>query len=260
MRSGINEINKVLKQDHKILSVFTTAGFPNFDDTVRVCLALAATKVGFIELGIPFSDPIADGETIQRTSDVALKNGMTLEKIFPQVVDIRKESNIPILLMGYFNPIFQYGVDRFVESCVKSGVDGVIVPDLPRDEYLKTWQAKLSNSNLSFVFLVTPQTSEERIREIDELSTSFIYAVSSAGVTGGAANKSKQEDFYKYLDSLKLRHPVMIGFGIRDKETFDLATKYQKGAIIGSEFLRKIEGASDIADEIGRFVSCVFPD
>ncbi len=255
MRDGIVELKKVLAKENPTLSIFTTAGFPKLKDTVEICIALEDAGADLIEIGIPFSDPIADGEMIQRSSDVALSQGMNLEKIFEQVREIRQTAQIPILLMGYFNPILQYGVDRFLDKCKDVGVDGLIIPDLPREEFLKNWQQKLKTLSLSLVFLITPQTSESRIREMDELSSSFIYAVSSHGVTGGSLNHASQETYYKDLRDLKLKHPILIGFGIREKESFDLAAKYVKGAIIGSEFLRQIEKAQDVRAAVSRFIS-----
>ncbi len=245
MKQGIVNLKQVLSGEAPVISIFTTAGFPKLNDTVDICIALDKAKAGLIEIGIPFSDPIADGETIQRSSDIALANGMTLEKIFEQVVEIRKSAAIPLVLMGYYNPILQYGVEKFLSRCSETGVNGLIIPDLPREEYLRNWQTRLNELSISQIFLITGQTEEARIREIDEMSTSFIYAVSSTGVTGGSLDSVKQEEYYRYLQSLNLKNPVLIGFGIRDRESFELASRYVKGVIIGSEFIRRLEKGGD---------------
>lgn len=255
MQFGIENLKNVLNQDKRILSVFVTAGFPKKDDTVNICLELEKNGADLIEIGVPFSDPIADGETIQQSSDVALKQGITLKDIFLQVTEIRKKAKLPILLMGYYNPILQFGIDEFLDACRTSGVDGLIIPDLPIEEYSSKWEVKLKSYGISLVFLITPSTKEERIKEIDSQSTSFIYAVSSFGVTGGNVDSNQQEKYYSYLKSLNLKNPVLIGFGIRDAASFKLATNYLKGAIIGSEFIRKIKDADNLSNTVRDFVS-----
>lgn len=254
MRNGISEINKVFKSQEKVLSIFTTAGFPTIDSTIEVCCSLSESGVGFIELGIPFSDPIADGETIQKTSMIALSQGVDLFRIFNDVKAIREKSNVPIILMGYYNPVLQFGIEEFIRECVNSGVDGLIIPDLPKVEYESYWKLSLEKAGLSMIFLITPQTAEERIREIDQSSSTFIYAVSSFGVTGGSVNQDQQEAYYRYLKNLNLKCPIMIGFGIRDRESFKLACSYLDGAIIGSEFLRCIENSKDLPKKISEFI------
>lgn len=254
MRNGILEIKKILETQKNILSVFTTAGYPHLDSTVDICCDLAQAGVGFIELGIPFSDPIADGEVIQKTSMQALSNGMTLAHVFKDVQAIRKRSSVPLILMGYYNPIFQYGVSDFIAACRDSGVDGLIVPDLPREEYDAYWKEALDDVGISYISLITPQTSEQRIREIDAHASTFIYAVSSSGVTGGSLKNNTQEQYYQYLKNLQLKTPIMIGFGIRDRESFELACQYVSGAIVGSEFLRHLGNAKDIKSYIADFV------
>ncbi len=251
-----DRINTTLKDNDKILSIFLTAGFPKLNSLMQNCIELQQAGVKMIEIGFPFSDPIADGETIQKSSEVAIKNGMNLGVLFNQLSEYRYKVSIPTLLMGYLNPVVQYGVDRFLDDAKRVGIDGLIIPDLPMYEFKNVWKEKLAERNISFVFLITPQTSEERIREIDEMSTSFIYAVSSQAVTGGensVENKdnTKVTNFYKYLNDLNLKHPIIIGFGISDKSSFQQATEFAKGAIIGSAFIRAI----DKGEKVSSFVS-----
>lgn len=231
------------------LSIFYTAGFPELKSTESLYLSLQESGVDFVEIGFPFSDPIADGSTIQKTSEVAIKNGMSLEVLFSQLTNFKDRINMPIILMGYLNPVVRYGVERFISDCKSVNVSGLILPDLPMYEYETTWKEKLEANNISLIFLITPQTEEDRIRQIDNLTTSFIYAVSSNAVTGDTNSnldlKEKQETFYKKIKSLNLKNPVIVGFGIKDKESFQLANKHLSGAIIGSEFLRRIENLSD---------------
>jgi len=242
-------LERVFKQDKKLLSLFTTAGYPELNSTKEVVTSLDSAGVDFIELGFPFSDPVADGATIQQTSDIAIKNGMNLQVLFSQLAEYRAEVKLPIILMGYLNPIVQFGVENFFEACTKNGVDGLIIPDLPFSEYKRIWKPELEKRGLSFVFLITPQTSDERIRELDKESDSFIYAVSSQAVTGGTVSSNiSPEGYYKRLLDLKLDHPVVVGFGISDKASFDLATKYHKGAIIGSAFLRALGAGGDVGE------------
>jgi tryptophan synthase alpha chain len=231
------------------LSIFYTAGFPELKNTESLYLSLQESEVDFVEIGFPFSDPIADGSTIQKTSEIAIKNGMSLEVLFSQLRNFKDKINMPIILMGYLNPVVRYGVERFISDCKSVNVSGLILPDLPMYEYENTWKEKLEANDISLIFLITPQTEEDRIKEIDNLTTSFIYAVSSNAVTGDISSnldlKEKQETFYKKLKSLNLKNPVIVGFGIKDKESFELASKHLSGAIIGSEFLRRIENVSD---------------
>ena len=246
-------LKKAFDSDKKLLSVFTTAGYPKLDSAQSVLLDLEKAGVDFVELGFPFSDPVADGETIQHTSDVAIKNGMNLKVLFSQLAEFREKVSLPIIIMGYLNPIVQYGVENFFESCSEYGVDGVIIPDLPFGEYKKIWKPELEKRKMSFVFLVTPQTSDERVRELDAESDSFIYAVSSQAVTGGAVStKSSPEEYYERLVNLDLKHPVVVGFGISDKASYDLAVKYHRGAIIGSAFLRALGGGEVVGGFVGK--------
>lgn len=261
--SAETTLTKVLGNKEKaLLSVFFTAGFPAKESTTDIYLELQAAGVDFVEIGFPFSDPIADGSTIQKTSEQAIRNGMNLEVLFEQLKSIKSDIRMPIVLMGYLNPVLKYGVERFISDCGEVGVSGLILPDLPLSEYEKEWKQRLSEKSISLIFLITPQTSEERIKEIDSSSTSFIYAVSSHAVTGGTTTDSRidehsrtlQEAYFKKLSSLGLSHPVIVGFGIHDKESFDFATKHLQGGIIGSEFLRTIGGSDDISKSISDFV------
>ncbi|MEN8123917.1 MAG: tryptophan synthase subunit alpha [Bacteroidota bacterium] len=241
----MNRINKKLQEDNlstgKILSIYFTAGYPKLDDTVSIIENLESAGVDMIEIGLPFSDPLADGPTIQQSSTEALKNGMTSEILFSQLENIRKKVNIPLLIMGYFNPIMQYGVEKFCKKCAEIGIDGLIIPDLPVDVYYEKYQTFFEKYNLVNVFLITPQTSKERIKFIDSISQGFIYMVSSASTTGTQNSFGEsQKNYFKKIAEMNLRSPQIIGFGISNKETFELATQYAKGAIIGSAFVNFI--------------------
>ena len=245
----MNRINQKLQEDKNILSIYFTAGYPNLNDTVNIIQDLEKSGVDLIEIGLPFSDPLADGPTIQASSTQALKNGMTTEVLFNQLKEIRKTVNIPLIIMGYFNPMLQYGVGAFCKKCSEIGIDGLIIPDLPIDVYNEQYKATFDTYGLINVFLITPQTSEERIRFIDAISTGFIYMVSSASVTGSASGfGSEQTKYFKRIADMKLNNPQIVGFGISNKETFGQATEHSKGAIIGSAFIKHLEfdGIADI--------------
>ena len=246
----MNRIKEKLKADHKLLSIYFTAGFPEIDDTEKIIKDLEKSGVDFIEIGLPFSDPLADGPTIQESSTKALKNGMTTKKLFEQLDGIREKVKIPLIIMGYFNPILQYGVEEFCKKCQQCGIDGLIIPDLPVDVYNEKYRAMFEKYGLTNVFLITPQTPDERIQFIDSVSDGFIYMVSSASVTGSTSGfGDKTREYFRRIDELKLKNPQIVGFGIKDKETFDEATEYAKGAIIGSAFIKYVDkkGISDIA-------------
>ncbi|KAB1069071.1 tryptophan synthase subunit alpha [Tamlana haliotis] len=245
----MNRINKKLSEDKKLLSIYFTAGYPNIDDTVSIIQDLEKNGVDMIEIGLPFSDPLADGPTIQASSTQALKNGMTTEVLFDQLKEIRKSVNIPLIIMGYFNPMFQYGVEAFCKKCQEIGIDGLIIPDLPVDVYHEQYQAIFEQYRLRNIFLITPQTSDERIRYIDSISNGFIYMVSSASTTGSQTGfGDEQTNYFKRIADMKLINPQIIGFGISDNETFTQATQYAKGAIIGSAFVKHVtqEGSKSI--------------
>lgn len=254
----MNRINKQLQEnsDEKLLSIYFTAGYPNLNDTVGIIQDLEKSGVGMIEIGLPFSDPLADGPTIQASSTQALKNGMTTKMLFEQLKDIRKTVSIPLVIMGYFNPILQYGVEDFCKKCAEVGVDGLIIPDLPVDVYDEHYKAIFEKHGIINVFLITPQTSEKRVRFIDSISNGFIYMVSSASVTGSSSGFGNQQtDYFKRIADMNLKSPQVIGFGISDHDTFTQATKYAKGAIIGSAFIKhlNVEGTSKINSYIGQF-------
>lgn len=247
----MNRIQEKLQEDKKLLSIYFTAGYPKLDDTVSIIQDLEKNGVDMIEIGLPFSDPLADGPTIQESSTIALNNGMTTEKLFSQLKDIRKSVNIPLIIMGYFNPMLQYGVEEFCAKCEEIGIDGLIIPDLPVDVYSEKYQAIFEKHNLINVFLITPQTSDERIGFIDSVSNGFIYMVSSASVTGSTSGFGEEtKNYFKRISDMNLQNPQIIGFGISDKESFLEATQYASGAIIGSAFIKNLtnNGTNSIAD------------
>lgn len=252
----MNRINQKLQENKKLLSIYFTAGFPNLNDTVTIIEELEKSGVDMIEIGLPFSDPLADGPTIQESSTIAIENGVTTKLLFEQLKDIRKSVQIPLLLMGYFNPMMQFGVEKFCQKCAEIGIDGLIIPDLPLEIYKNEYQSIFEKYNLKNIFLITPQTTNERIREIDELSNSFIYMVSTAAVTGSQSGfGNEQTEYFKKIHDLKLKNPQIVGFGIKDNETFHQATEYQKGAIIGSAFIKFIEKNS--TNKIDAFCSLI---
>ena len=252
----MNKINQKLQENKKLLSIYFTAGYPSLNDTVTIIQNLEKSGVDMIEIGLPFSDPLADGPTIQASSTQALKNGMTTEVLFNQIKDIRKSVSIPLIIMGYFNPMLQYGVESFCKKCQEIGVDGLIIPDLPVDVYNEEYKAIFEKYGLINVFLITPQTSVERISFIDSISNGFIYMVSSASVTGnqtGFGNDQKQ--YFERISNMDLNNQQIIGFGINNNETFNQATQYAKGAIIGSAFIKFISNNS--VDEIDKFIKSI---
>ncbi|NIG57161.1 tryptophan synthase subunit alpha [Chitinophaga sp. Cy-1792] len=242
MQNRIDQLFATKKQN--ILNIYCTAGFPELNDTLTVMKALEDNGVDIIELGMPFSDPLADGPVIQDSSSRALKNGMTIHKLFEQLEGFRDTIKVPVILMGYLNPVLRYGVEAFVEKCAAVGIDGLILPDLPMAEYESDYKAIFEKNNIDLIFLVTPETKEERIRKIDSLSKGFIYAVSSSSTTGKDKNMGNQEEYFEKLNSLQLKNPVMIGFGIKDKATFDAAASHASGAIIGTAFIKALENSS----------------
>ncbi|RKN78354.1 tryptophan synthase subunit alpha [Ulvibacterium marinum] len=254
----MNRINKKLKEDGKLLSIYFTAGYPHLDDTVKIIGELEKNGVDMIEIGLPFSDPLADGPTIQESSTAALKNGMTTEILFEQLRDIRKTISIPLIIMGYFNPVLQYGVEAFCKKCREIGIDGLILPDLPFDVYQEEYENLFKKYGLLNTFLITPQTSDERIFQIDNASEGFIYMVSSASTTGAKQGfGSEQTNYFERIASLHLKNPQIVGFGISNTETFTEATEKAKGAIIGSAFIKHLtqNGVDSIADFI-KLIRC----
>lgn len=235
----MNRLQELFKNKEDICSVYYTAGYPNLDDTMPVLKALEETGVDLVELGMPFSDPLADGPTIQASSEHALENGMSIRRLFEQIKNMRQTITIPVILMGYFNPVFKYGVEQFIAKCNEVGVDGLIIPDLPFDEYKEKYQQLFDEAGIANIFLVTPQTSNERIKLIDGHSKGFIYVVSSASVTGAKKDvEKKQVEYFNRVNSLGLHAPRLIGFGISNRSTFETACQHASGAIIGSAFVK----------------------
>ena len=249
----MNRIKTKLKENKKILSIYFSAGFPNLNDTKSLIENLANNGVGMIEIGLPFSDPLADGPIIQASSTQALKNGMTSILLFEQLKDIRKTVSIPLIIMGYFNPILQFGVENFLKECQQTGIDGLIIPDLPLEIYLSEYKDLFESYCVKLLFLITPQTSAERIKLIDNHSDGFIYMVSSDGVTGSRESFDKNQlAYFKRIAAMNLNNPQIIGFGISNKITFQQAIEHQKGAIVGSSFIQFI--ATNKISDIPKFI------
>lgn len=252
----MNRINQKLQEDKKLLSIYFTAGYPKLNDTVTIIESLERSGVDMIEIGLPFSDPLADGPTIQESSTQALKNGMTTEVLFDQLKDIRNSVTIPLIIMGYFNPILQYGVEAFCKKCQEIGIDGLIIPDLPVDVYNDHYKAIFEAYGLINIFLITPQTSEPRVRFIDSISNGFIYMVSSASVTGSQSGfGDEQTHYFKRIANMNLNNPQIVGFGINNHDTFEQATTYAKGAIIGSAFIKYL--SKNGVNSISYFVTTI---
>lgn len=246
------------RKKENILNVYFTAGFPQLEDTRIIIETLQSAGADIVEIGIPFSDPVADGPTIQQSNDVALANGISLKKLFEQIQDIRATVDIPLLLMGYINPIIQYGIEKFCEKCKEIGIDALILPDLPLWEYETLYKPVFEKNGLYNIFLITPQTSVERIKSFDKISKGFIYAVSSASTTGAKAGiAEEQEVYFQKLQSLELKNPFLIGFGISDKNTFGKACNYANGAIIGSAFIKVLEKGGDLRKNIIDFIKSI---
>ena len=252
----MNRIDQKFKTQDKILSIYFSAGFPNIDDTRIIIKELESSGVDMIEIGLPFSDPLADGPTIQESSNIAIKNGMSSQKLFNQLKNIRNETSIPLVIMGYFNPILQFGIENFCKKCKDVGIDGLIIPDLPVNVYNNRYKSIFQRYDLYNMFLITPQTSEERIRYIDDISKGFIYMVSDASITG-AKNKINlnQKKYFNRISKMKLKTPTIIGFGISNSKTYNTAIRHSNGAIIGSAFIKFIEknGTKKIKEFVKKF-------
>jgi tryptophan synthase alpha chain len=256
----MNKINQLFtRKQRNILNIYFTAGYPNLGDTVPIIQTLAASGVDIIEIGIPYSDPLADGPTIQKSGEKALENGMTLDILFEQIATARQSTGIPLILMGYYNQVIQYGERRFFEQCAKVGVDGLILPDLPLAVYETEYQTLFAQLGLTISFLITPQTPDARIRKIDALSTAFIYVVSSYAITGAQTGISDEQiAYFQRITDMELQNPRLIGFGISDRATFDTACQHANGAIIGSAFIRALSDSdTDIATTVKIFVNNV---
>jgi len=252
----MNRIDQKFRENKKLLSIYFSAGFPNLGDTIPILKKLQTAGVDMVEIGLPFSDPLADGPTIQASSTQALHNGMTTEKLFSQLEGIRKHIEIPLVLMGYFNPMMQYGIEKFCSRCETIGIDGIIIPDLPVDVYHENYKALFDKHGLYNMFLITPQTSEARIKYIDKVSNGFIYMVSSASVTGAKSTfGNTQTEYFKRIATLKLKTPTVIGFGISDQETYKIACDQSRGAIIGSAFIEFLKKEGE--EKIGSFIKSI---
>jgi tryptophan synthase alpha chain len=251
-----NRIKQLLANNRKgILSMYYTAGFPTLNDTGLIAESLANAGADIIEIGIPYSDPVADGPTIQASNTVALKNGMRLSMLIDQVKQIRKKVEVPIILMGYINPVLQYGIEKFAKDAAAAGVDGVILPDMPMDEYVENYKTLFDSMNLSNTFLISPTTSEDRIRKIDAVTDGFIYAVSASSITGAKGKFEKQQiDYFERIQKMKLKNPYLIGFGISNHETFATASQYGAGAIVGSAFVDLLKNSKHLSNDITTFV------
>lgn len=259
----MNRINKLFERKKKdILSIYFTAGFPDINDTGKILFALQNNGADLIEIGMPYSDPLADGPVIQQSSMAALQNGISIKKIFEQLNALNenlsfRSAETPLILMGYLNPVLQYGFEKFCEDANAVGIDGIILPDLPIYEYQQEYKHIFEKNNLDFIFLVTPETSEERIREIDEISNGFIYAVSSSSITGTDKDMNQQEGYFQKLKNLGLKNEILIGFGIKDNQTFTAACKHAAGAIIGTAYIKAIENSSNIEITTQNFLNAI---
>jgi len=252
----MNRIQSKLQENKKLLSLYFPAGYPAIDDTVSILTQLQENGVDMVEIGLPFSDPLADGPTIHESSTAALNNGMTTEKLFNQLDGIRETITIPLIVMGYFNPMLQYGVEKFCKRCQEIGIDGIIMPDLPLAEYEASYKSIFEKYGLINIFLITPQTSDARIQQIDKASDGFIYMVSSASTTGGTSGFSNNtSDYFERIHKMNLKNEQVVGFGISNEKTFKAATRHQKGAIIGSAFIKHITAHG--AESVGEFVKTI---
>ena len=254
----MSRIATVFKEKSKrILNVYCTAGYPTLDSTMKVMESLQKNGASIIELGMPYSDPLADGEVIQQSSIKALENGMNISFLFEQIKDMRKSITIPVVLMGYMNPILQFGFEAFCKKAKEVGVDGLILPDLPLFEFENTYGKIIESYHLDFIFLVTPETPASRIKKLDSLSTGFLYAVSSSATTGKEKDFNLVADYLKKLQAMELKNPILVGFGIKDKNTFDTASAYTAGAIIGSAYIKVLSKGGDIESLTSSFLKSI---
>jgi len=252
----MSRIQELFQQKkNNILNVYCTAGYPELNSTVSIMKALQDSGVDMIELGMPYSDPLADGPVIQASSTQALANGMTIARLFEQLRGFRQQVYVPVILMGYMNPVLQYGFEKFCQHAADAPVDGLILPDLPEHAFETEYGAIIQRYGLNFIFLVTPETSEARIRKLDSLSTGFLYAVSSSSTTGKDKDMKAVDSFLTRLQQMNLKNPVLVGFGIKDKPTFQQACAHANGAIIGTAYIKALEGAADITQATNNFIS-----
>lgn len=245
------------RKKERVLNVYCTAGYPELNSTLEVILTLEASGADLIELGMPYSDPLADGPVIQASSTKALQNGMSIAVLFEQLKSLRAKTQIPLFLMGYMNPVIQYGFQQFCEEAAEVGVDGLILPDLPEYEYETMYGEIITKAGLDFIFLITPETSTERIRKLDSLSSGFLYAVSSSATTGNEKDFDHVAKYLQRLKDMQLQNPILVGFGIKDKTTFDTACRYANGAIIGSAYIKALEQPGDIQSLTQQFLNQV---
>ncbi|MFD2203392.1 tryptophan synthase subunit alpha [Shivajiella indica] len=255
----MNRIDSLFRnKKERVLAVYFTAGFPKLHDTLSIMKGIQDAGADIIEIGVPYSDPIADGPTIQESNMIALQNGMSLKKLFEQLGDFRRGIHLPVVLMGYLNPIIQYGMEAFCRKCNEIGIDGLILPDLPMQQYLDEYKTLFDHYGLRNIFLISPQTSEKRILEIDHQTNGFIYMVSSHSITGAKSSISDEQiNYFKRVMGMHLKNPRLIGFGISDAETFGIASKYSNGAIIGSAFIKKIKESKDLQSDIKSYIKSV---
>ena len=256
-----NKLDKLFaKKDKNILNIYFTAGYPQLEDTTAVLLSLQEAGVDIIEIGMPYSDPVADGPTIQESNQQALENGMTIHKLFDQLESIKEKIGVPVILMGYINPVMQYGIERFCQRAQEVGISGLILPDLPIQVFQDEYAAMFRQYNLHNIFLISPQTSEARIRQIDEQSSGFIYMVSSASITGAKSDiTNTQLQYFKTINSMGLKNPRLIGFGISNQETFNQAASHASGAIIGSAFIKLLKQGGNLKESIPQFIKSIRP-
>jgi tryptophan synthase alpha chain len=250
-------VSLLAQKKSNLLNIYCTAGFPNLEDTPKVLLSLQTAGVDLIEVGMPYSDPIADGPTIQESNAQAIANGMSLQVLFTQLNKVKAELTTPIILMGYFNTVLQFGVEVFCKNAAAAGVSGIILPDLPLYEFTTMYQSIFKKYKLSFIFLITPQTSVKRIKEIDALTDSFIYAVSSSSTTGNKVNAANTNAYFEKLKKMKLKSPFLIGFGIHDAASYKNACRYASGAIIGTAFIKAIAAAKNMEKSVATFVKAI---
>jgi len=254
----MNRIKKLFSDKKKnIVSIYFTAGFPQLNDTPTVLNALQKHGADLVEIGMPYSDPLADGPVIQHSSMIALHNGITIKKLFEQLKDCRSNIHLPLILMGYLNPVLQYGIEKFCSDAHHVGIDGIILPDLPLHEYEMEYKKIFEKYKLDFIFLITPETSEKRIRKIDAISKGFVYAVSSSSITGTDKEMNAQQKYFQRLENMKLKNPVAIGFGIKDNKTFSQACKHASGAIIGTAYIKAIENSNNIDTDTEKFLNSI---
>ncbi len=251
----MNRIDMSFQQNkNNLLSIYFTAGFPNLNDTLSTIKYLDEAGVDMIEIGFPFSDPLADGPVIQQSSGQAIQNGMTLSVLFEQLKEVRQHTQLPLILMGYLNPILQFGEKEFFTKCRETGIDGVIIPDMPLDYFEHKLKTMVEENNIANILLITPETSTERIHQIDNLSKGFVYMVSSNSITGGNKTMDLQTDYFNRIKGMNLKNPTIIGFGIKDKETYENACKYSNGAIIGTAFIQHLKQYGIAKESIQTFI------